>query len=131
LDSFPTVPLDPTSETVNGGLFEIPDGFRATPAAVTFGKPGGNCNTFPSCRNGVFFLNGAQNIQYSIWEVGGPWDTSFGIRTIGGAGDVFLSNPVAVVSMQGANAGKLAYVFAVRVVASTDTGEVYYAHVTP
>jgi len=135
LDSFPTVPLDPTPETVNGGLIVTnPDlGFRVTPAAVTFGKPGSSCNTFPACRNGVFFLNGAsQNIQYSIWEVGGSWNASFGIKTIGGAGDTFTSNPAAVVSMQGTNAGKLTYVFAVREVASPpDTGQVWYATVVP
>jgi len=130
-DSFPAIPSNFTAETVKGGLFEPINGIFVTPAAVTFGKPGGNCNTFPSCRNGVFFLNGAQNIQYSVWNVGGPWDTSFGIKTIGASGDKFTANPVAVVSMQGTDAGKRAYVFAVRGIETTDTGEVYYASVVP
>ncbi len=141
LDSFPTVPLDPTPETVNGGLVVSslnPDiGFRVAPAPVTFGKPGGSCSTFPACRNGVFFLNGASlNMQYSIWE-GGSWNASFGIKTIGGAGDTFTSNPAAVVSMQGTNAGKLTYVFAVREIDTTingstfSTGQVWYATVVP
>ena len=136
LDSFPTVPPNPTPETVNGGLnvsFNNGDNvFRATPAAVTFGKPGGSCSTFPACRNGVFFINSAQNIQYSIWE-GSSWNTSVGVRTIGGAGDTFTANPVAVVSMQGTKAGKLAYVFAVREVdtATTEPGQVWFATVVP
>jgi hypothetical protein len=135
LDSFPTVPLDPTPETVNGGLVVskmTPDiGFRVAPIPVTFGKPGGSCSTFPACRNGVFFLNGTSlNMQYSIWE-GSSWNASFGIKTIGSAGDTFTSNPVAVVSMQSPNAGKLTYVFAVRLVDTTDTGEVWYATVVP
>jgi hypothetical protein len=139
LDSFPQGPLDPTPETVNGGLVDTnPElGFRIAPAPVTFGKPGSSCSTFPACRNGVFFLNGAsQNIQYSIWE-GSSWNASFGTKTIGGAGDTFTANPAAVVSRQGTNAGKLTYVFAVREIDTTvngqtfSTGQVWYATVVP
>ena len=114
-----------------------------TPTPVILGKPGSDCGTFPSCRNGVFFLNGNQNIQYSVWGVGVPgtvWDQppfgTFGIQTLGS--DTFDVNPAAVVSQQGANAGKFVYVFSGRqentqiLCPGTDDfcGHVYYTTVT-
>jgi hypothetical protein len=137
----PFVTANFSDETVNSGLWDDGDNFLAAPTPVTLGKPGSSCNTFPSCRNAVFFINGALNIQYSIWGVDVPadaWDATHGInKTVGSVGDIFSANPAAVVSQEGTNAGKKIYVFAARLDTSLcpngaddGCGRVYHASVT-
>jgi hypothetical protein len=71
---------------VNAGLIDSNDDFFVTPTPVLFGKQGSDCDLVLACRDGVFFINGAQNIQYFIWGEAVPadaWERTRGIRTVG------------------------------------------------
>ena len=74
------------------------------------------------------------DVPGTVWNI--PPFGTFGIKTLGS--DIFDVNPAAVVSQQGANAGKFVYVFSGRqedtqiLCPGTDDfcGHVYYTTVT-
>jgi hypothetical protein len=136
--SFPA--SGPVTETITAGLNN--GEFSAAPVAVTLGTSGTDCSTPQACRDAVFFHNGADHIQYSIW--GGAtvpaetWNTTINVKTVGGTTDTFSINPAAVVSQQSPSAGKLVYLFTARQIdtlcpnaVDDGCGKVYYARVTP